>query len=271
MTMTILKPPLKIHNGVSYVSDETPFRDKEELYLRVRTAEGRLFADAQVARLPNMSADHLLKTEWAMRAVSARRLVRHVQTLSKPLVVLEVGCGNGWLSHMLATIPETEVVGLDLNRYELEQAARVFGQRSNLCFVYGNILDPIMHPETLDMIVCASALHYFPDTPHVMTQLLQLLKPTGELHIFDSPVFTSDTIAAARQRTAEYYDTLGFSDMAAVYYHLLMEELRPYRPRVAYQPRNGFGRLARIVGRPYVPFPWLIFKNPAPSLADIIA
>ena len=264
----IMNPALKIHKGVAYLSDEAPFRDKEDLYLRVRSAEGRLLSDAQVRSLPHLShveTDRRLAAEWAIRAVSVKRFVRHVQKLPSPRTLLDVGCGNGWMSHLLATtlatMPGTEVIGLDLNRHELEQAVRVFGQQPNLRFVYGNILDPILQPETLDVIVGASALHYFPDIHHVMAQLLRLLKPAGELHIFDSPVFTSSTIAAARHRTAEYYARLGVPDMTAEYHHLCMDELDQYQPHVAYRPRRGFGRIARLLGRPYVPFPWLMIKN----------
>ena len=52
--------------------------------------------------------------------------------------ILDVGCGNGWFSGQLAAIASAKVYALDLNRMELEQAARIFNLH-NLILCYGNI------------------------------------------------------------------------------------------------------------------------------------
>ena len=109
-----------------------------ELYLNVREKEGRLYPDEIVARLPFMPSGHPLVTEWRARSASARRLVRYLNSLQKSLFILDLGCGNGWLSNLLADTRHI-VIGLDQNPYELKQAARVFLSNPNLTFLDAHI------------------------------------------------------------------------------------------------------------------------------------
>ncbi|NJN44700.1 MAG: class I SAM-dependent methyltransferase [Anaerolineae bacterium] len=84
-----------------------------ELYLRVREKEGRFLSDNLVLQLPNLPAKHPLAKEWRSRSISVSRLVRHLSGYPRPSNILEVGCGNGWLSNQLAHIPGAQVFGLD--------------------------------------------------------------------------------------------------------------------------------------------------------------
>ncbi|RPI24589.1 MAG: SAM-dependent methyltransferase, partial [Chloroflexota bacterium] len=97
-----------------------------DLYLRVREREGRLYPDEIVRRLPDIPADHPLANEWHLRASSSARLIRYLERLGRPLAVLELGCGNGWLSAQAAHTPEAQIWGLDRYTCELVQAARLF-------------------------------------------------------------------------------------------------------------------------------------------------
>nr|MDQ3007726.1 class I SAM-dependent methyltransferase [Chloroflexota bacterium] len=96
-----------------------------ELYLRLREKEGRLYSDETVARLPVTSARHRLAAEWRARTKSASRLTRYLSARPRQLSILELGCGNGWLSNLLSKAGHS-VVAMDQNRFELKQAARVF-------------------------------------------------------------------------------------------------------------------------------------------------
>src|SRR5687767_2559429 len=109
----------------------------EEQYIRLRQKEGRLYTDEVVRQLPFVSRKDPFYREWRMRAQSAYRLHQYLQKKKRPLKILEVGCGNGWLSHLLSGIPGAVVTGLDINRKELMQATRVF-QKPTLCFIEGN-------------------------------------------------------------------------------------------------------------------------------------
>ena len=227
-----------------------------ELYLHVREKEGRLFPDEIVRRLPELPAQHRLRAEWQARAVSARRLSQYVARLPRPLHALELGCGNGWLSHGLSALPGVSVWGLDLYSPELQQAARLFSGK-NIAFLAADIFCAPFAAASFDLIVVASAIQYFADLPKLIRCLRLLLGPQGELHILDSPLYEESDVAAARERTRAYYDALGFPDMAGSYYHHTFDEVREFAPHWLHRPNSIAARLSSLAGRPDSPFPWL--------------
>ena len=227
-----------------------------DLYLRVREQEGRLYTDEIVARLPEVPADDPLKQEWDVRRASLKRFMRYVNGLPRPMRVLELGCGNGWLSHHLAALPDVKVWGVDRESRELAQAARVFAQ-NNLAFLAANIFQAPFRDHTFNIILIASAIQYFADLPKLIRQLCRLLSPRGELHIMDSPVYDEADVQAAQERTQAYYAALGFPEMASDYFHHTYAELKEFSPRWLHRPDSLQKRLTRSLGRADSPFPWL--------------
>jgi len=96
----------------------------EKKYIVIRSLENRLCTDEELAKLPDLPAEHPHHREWEIRRRSVQRLVRYLAGRKRPLEILEVGCGNGWLTHHLAELPGTKVTGIDINFTELQQAAR---------------------------------------------------------------------------------------------------------------------------------------------------
>lgn len=230
-----------------------------ELYLRVREKEGRLYPDTIVARLPQVPRDHPFSTEWRSRADSCARLTRYIATHNRSLSVLELGCGNGWLSHRISLVPATNVWGIDRASPELTQAARVFRQ-SNLVFLAADIFNPPFDSHPFDEIVLASVIQYFPDLPRLIHTLQVHLTLGGEIHILDSPLYRPEELSAARERTHAYYATLGFPEMAEQYHHHSTTELEEFTPHWLYRPNSLLPRLARRVGQNPAPFPWLVIR-----------
>ena len=227
-----------------------------ELYLQVRQQEGRLYPDEIVAALPHIPADDPLAGEWQARAASCKRLVDYVAGLPKPVRILDLGCGNGWLSHQLALLEGARVWGLDLQGPELKQAARLFVNR-NAGFLAADIFRSPFPQRALDIIVVASAIQYFPDLILLIRSLRDLLSPRGELHILDSPLYEESELPAARERTRAYYTGLGFPEMADRYFHHTFAELSEFAPRWLYRPGSIGSRLRRSLRGPDSPFPWL--------------
>ncbi len=227
-----------------------------ELYLQVRQKEGRLYPDDVVAQLPYVVANHPLKKEWEARRASMKKVARYVAGLPRSVRLMELGCGNGWLSHHLAALPDVHVWGLDRSSSELAQAARVFGS-ANLAFAAADIFAPPFARDSFDIILIASAIQYFPDLARLITQLCGLLQPKGEIHIIDSPLYQEAEVEAARERTKAYYAALGSPEMAAYYFHHTYGELHEFMPRVLYRPDSVQARLAKSLGRVDSPFPWI--------------
>lgn len=226
------------------------------LYERVRAREGRLLPDELAARLPQTPPGHPLAGEWRIRQRSADRLRRYLEKLSRPLVILEPGCGNGWLSNRLSQIPEAQVIGLDRSSFEIAQAARLFGH-ARLSFLMADMACLPLAPGCADVIVLASVIQYFPDLPALIAALRPLLRPGGEVHLLDSPLYAPAELPAARERTRAYYASLGFPEMTGHYFHHSTQALAPFSPRWLYRPGGFLPRLHRAFGRPDSPFPWV--------------
>ena len=112
---------------VVYLTQEEPFFS--EKYLKVRALENRVLSDFQVQQLPDISKEHTLYNEWQLRKKSANRFLRYFAKKTTTQTVLDLGCGNGWFTHIIAEISESNTVfGLDINPLELEQANRVFNK-----------------------------------------------------------------------------------------------------------------------------------------------
>jgi SAM-dependent methyltransferase len=233
--------------------------DHSALYMRVREKEGRLYPDEIAARLPYVPSDHPLRDEWSVRAGSLQRLADYIVRLPRPCRMLELGCGNGWLSHGISELPGLQVWGVDLVSPELLQAARLFGA-SNLTFLAADIFQPPFAPATFDVIVVASVIQYFPDLPELIRALRRLLAEPGELHIIDSPLYPNRDLPSARERTHAHYAALGFPEMADHYFHHTLDELQQFSPRWLYQPGSAQARLSRLLGHSESPFPWLCIR-----------
>src|SRR5450755_3134227 len=87
----------------------------EKKYITTRGLENRLYSDDELLRLPDIESEHTHYKEWQLRKKSSQRLMRYLAARKKALDILEIGCGNGWLSHQLAEIPGSRVTGLDIN------------------------------------------------------------------------------------------------------------------------------------------------------------
>ena len=139
--------------------------------------------------LPRLGKAHSRYREWAGRATSCNRLVRYLAGNKKAAHILDIGCGNGWLSHRLSSVPGSRVIGLDPNLNELRQAARVFRHQSNLKFIYGDFYSDILQDLSFDIIVMAATVHYFPSLPLIIGDVLPHLRARGELHLLDSCLY----------------------------------------------------------------------------------
>ncbi len=227
-----------------------------DLYLRLRTAEGRMCSDEIVSRLPDFPANHPLKREWLARADSASRLLKYFAGLTRPLRILDVGCGNGWLTHALSAIPSAEVWGFDRPGPELSQAARLFGS-PNTMFSALDVTQAPFPRQSFDAIVLASVIQYFPDLAPIMRLLQGHLRPLGEIHIVDSPLYLDSEVVSAEARSAAYYSSLGFPEMAHFYFHHRFSSLDAFHPVRLYDPRSLGTRLMNQQRRAASPFPWL--------------
>jgi ubiquinone/menaquinone biosynthesis C-methylase UbiE len=229
----------------------------EELYLALRKKEQRIYTDEEVSHLPNIISSHPHAGEWPMREYSCRRLTKYLQKKEKPLAILEIGCGNGWLSAQLAHNKLWNVTGIDVNTVELEQAQRVFGQISNLKFIPGDIRQVQLQNSAFDVIIFAASVQYFPSLTEIVNETKKYLKPEGEIHIIDTVFYPEKEVESARQRSKNYYTSLGFPEAAQYYFHHTLEELKTIKAKKIYDPRAFLYKLFLRKN----PFYWVSIKR----------
>jgi len=229
----------------------------DQLYFRLRQKERRIYTDESVANLPFVHANHIHHKEWAIRRNSQKALVNYIKHKRSFAGILEIGCGNGWLSACIAKATGVEVTGLDINPYELEQAKRVFKHIPNLNFLNGSLQTDELKDERFDMILFAASIQYFPSLKQIVDIAIEHLTLQGEVHILDSPFYQLQEVLAARQRTKEYFKALGFTAMADHYYHHDLSELEGFQYKILHHPHSWKNKLSIKKN----PFYWIAVKN----------
>jgi len=225
----------------------------ETIYTRLRQKERRVYTDEEVAQLPSISPKHVHFKEWLVRKKSSQKLVAWLKRQKKPLDILEIGCGNGWLSKKLSTITGSRVIGTDINFSEIQQAARVFQNIPNLHFMYVNAAASVFKEKKFDIIVFAASIQYFESLTETISRTLNLLKPGGEIHIIDSAFYSLSELGPAMLRTRHYYESAGFPEMTRHYFHHRYEDLGNFKFSIRYDPRGLINKLLRNKN----PFPWI--------------
>lgn len=246
---------LKTVNGVIRISEvDVTF---EKLYLQVRKKEKRIYSDEEIKLLPYSFKMNPHKAEWALRANSFLRFKNYLAKKKSKLNILDLGCGNGWLTGQLSKEFDHNYFCVDVNLAELEQAARVF-ENDNLKFIYADIFATTFPANTFDIVIINSALQYFPNISALMKELFFISKTYGEVHIIDTPFYHPDEIMAAKNRTLKYYSSIGYSVMASKYFHHTLDEFKYLRYNYLYNPNSLKSKLSNLIFDHDSPFPWLL-------------
>ena len=249
--------------GVYYLNEpDSKDIETERLYLGVRAKEGRIYTDEEVKNLPLINKAHRYYNEWKIRSAMAKKLCSLLVNELSHKSILEIGCGNGWLSSMLAEDASSSVIGLDINRSELEQGARIFNEKKNLIFTYGDIFNPLISGLRFDYIILASSASYFNNPESLINRLLILLNEQGEIHFIDNPSYYNGDKESAKQKTEEYYESLGFPQMSRYYHHHdLIGISQKYKHRVLYNPEKIINRVKRKITGNVSPFFWILIQK----------
>lgn len=233
--------------------------DFAQQYILLRYKEGRIYSDKQVAELPEIDKEHKHYNEWQVRKNTSGRLIKYFINKKRDLEILEVGCGNGWLSAKLSAVPLSKVTGIDINAAELSQAKRVFRQIGNVEFFNCSLQNEMFSGRKFDIIVFAASVQYFSSLKKVLSDSLEMLKLGGEIHIIDSHLYKQNGISAARLRSNEYYRAIGFPEMSDQYFHHTLGDLKLFNHDILYDPNSIINKLKKNKN----PFYWVIIRGNA--------
>ena len=231
--------------------------DFEQVYIRLRQKEGRILSDDDVSKLPFIYTSHPHYKEWVIRKNACRALLSYIKHNDSFLNILEVGCGNGWLAAQIAKGVDADVTGIDINTVELEQAKRVFYRLPGLSFLKTSLESDALKDKKFDLIIFAASIQYFSSLKQIINIAVEHLTLQGEVHIMDSPFYQQQELAAARQRTREYYSALGFAQMAEHYHHHTIAELETFQYKILHHPLAWKNKLSIKKN----PFYWISIKN----------
>ena len=246
---------LVLQNGV-YVDHNTreQFLNFERDYLKIRELEGRVLTVAQIKLLPESPNKHDAGL-WKMRKKTISRFRNYLRAKSRRSVILEIGCGNGYFANLLASDGH-QVSAVDVNLTELESAAQTF--KDTVVWYCLNIMERKVPGGPFDIIVFNASLQYFTELKDLIKRCDQMLSPGGEIHIMDSPFYSTSEKTQARLRTLAHFTKMGYPTMASYYYQHDEKMLSEFHPKILYRSKTLMNRILRLKDSP---FPWIMIPK----------
>jgi SAM-dependent methyltransferase len=115
--------------------------------------------------------------------LSLERLQKRIEQPIEEMKVVELGCGNGMASYLLAQNGAQSVYGVDFSETAIAWAQERFGP-SNLSgnFQVGHVCDmPFYADGTFDLVIDGNCLHCIigPDRPRFFSEIRRILRPGG--------------------------------------------------------------------------------------------
>lgn len=193
-------------------------------YARHRAAEGRGYAEDALLSLPYLR-DGAFADQWQVRARTFEAFMAHVlrplaARRGRPLAVLDLGAGNGWLSYRVA-LEGHSATALDIRTDAVDGlgaaepfVSRAPGQIERVAASF----EAIPLPDAgVDIAVFNASLHYALDLDGALAEAARVVRPGGQLAILDSPFYrrerhglamVAEKRAGAAQRFGAAADTL---------------------------------------------------------------
>jgi arsenite methyltransferase len=153
---------------------------------------------------PRLSADEKLQLEfnrWAEAGEGEKMEHHHLDITRKSLRlmdlhagqrVLDLGCGSGWATRLLARevrqdasgeAHDAHVVGLDVSDEMIRLARQASRELSNLRFFVGSATQIPAQDDFFDRVLSVESFYYYPDQGLALDEVFRVLAPGGRLFI----------------------------------------------------------------------------------------
>jgi SAM-dependent methyltransferase len=169
---------------------------------------------AEAGRGEGMEQDHLPIT---LPVIEQMQLARTDN-------VLDVGCGSGWLSRLLAEkVPEGRVVGMDISDEMIRVARRNSQEFENIMFITGEVEEIPWESNFFSHAISVESSYYWPEPAAGVKELFRVLRSGGQAWILinyyrDNPhghqwgeLLAVKTHLLAADDWAELFRTAGFT------------------------------------------------------------
>ncbi len=102
--------------------------------------------------------------------------------------VLDLGCGAGWATRMIAVAVADEhrpgqVIGLDVSDEMIRHARAASTEYHNAMFVVGSAQQVPWEENFFDKVLSVESFYYYADQDRALAELFRVMAPKGELYI----------------------------------------------------------------------------------------
>src|SRR5271165_1566347 len=147
-----------------------------------------------------ISAEERVRDEfnqWAAEGKGEEMEAHHISITEQTLAlmnlkpgdrVLDLGCGAGWASRMIAKAVANgnnpgQVVGLDVADEMIRRARAGSIDHDNVMFVVGSAQQIPWEENFFDKILSVESFYYYADQERALAELFRVMAPKGELYI----------------------------------------------------------------------------------------
>ncbi len=135
--------------------------------------------------------------QWAEQGKGEEMEAHHISITEQTLAlmdlkpgdrVLDLGCGTGWTSRMMAKAVADghkpgQVIGLDVADEMIRRARAASTDHENVMFVVGSAQQVPWEENFFDKVLSVESFYYYADQERALSELFRVMAPKGELYI----------------------------------------------------------------------------------------
>ncbi len=123
---------------------------------------------------------------WSRYTTKTLTFLKFWACPSPQAAILDIGCGTGEFERLvLGEHPEQRMAGIDVSAKMLEVAAQKCQAYPNVSFHAASAADLPFPDHSFDVVVSASALHYFDQPEASLAEMRRVVKQNGAVVILD--------------------------------------------------------------------------------------
>ncbi len=152
------------------------------------TEQKAISTDEQMRREFNQWAEAGRGEEMEHHHINITQQTLALMRLKPGEKVLDLGCGAGWASRLLAQLVSGgerpgQVIGLDVSDEMVRRARANSTELDNVLFVVGSALQIPWEENFFDKVLSVESFYYYGDQDRALAELFRVLAPKGELYI----------------------------------------------------------------------------------------